>query len=33
MARLDAARCAQAARAEMKPGATPILYHPDWARN
>jgi hypothetical protein len=33
IARLDAARCAQAARAEMKPGATPILYHPDWARN
>lgn len=31
IARLDAARCAQAARAEMKPGATPIYYHRDWA--
>ncbi len=30
VARLDARRCAKAARAEMQPGATPIYYHRDW---
>jgi hypothetical protein len=32
IAQLDAARCAQAARAEMKPGAAPIYYHRGWAQ-
>ena len=32
VAQLDAARCARAARAEMKPGATPIYYHRGWAQ-
>jgi hypothetical protein len=33
VAQLDAARCAQAARAETKPGAAPIYYHRDWVWN
>jgi hypothetical protein len=32
IARLDAARCAQSARPEMKPGAAPIYYHRGWAQ-